>query len=242
MLAFSSIVLIGNFNPAIFHPEWFDRFKILPIQETQWAEGLEIEKEEVEFKGRKLTIQGAPPPPLFVTPKYTHLTFKSLTIDVREERFDCKTFIRENFSLLTEVTLKIFSLLEHTPVKAVGINFEGHWKLSSDGQIILKKMFGCKNNKPFDSFFGKSYEIGQRISTTKDDYMLTIDYRKSKILEGGVFIKANYHREVKSNRTEDALEIISQCYHRDLEEIIKTNINIFGAPKEYVTDEQQHHS
>lgn len=33
----SYIVLFGSFNPAIFHPEWFERYGILPIQDTQWA-------------------------------------------------------------------------------------------------------------------------------------------------------------------------------------------------------------
>jgi len=176
MLNLSSIVLLGNFNPAIFHPEWFERFKILPIQETQWTEYPTVEKDGAEFRGRKLVVQSAPQPPLIVTPEYSCLTFKSLKIEVRRERFDCKTSVRNRFSLIKEVTLKIFSLLEHTPVRSVGINFEGHWKFSDDGQIILKRIFGCENSRHLHDIFGDSYEIGGRITTAGEDYSLTTDF------------------------------------------------------------------
>ncbi len=201
MLNLSSIVLPGNFNPAIFHPEWFERFKILPIQETQWTEGPAVEKNGAEFGGRKLAVQSPPQPPLTVTPEYSCLTFKSLKTEVRRERSDCKTFVRNSFSLIKEVTLKIFSLPEHTPVRTVGINFEGHWKFSDDGQIILKRIFGCENSRHLHDTFGDSYKIGGRITTAGEDYSLTADYTKSNILEGGIFLNANYHRKVDSDRT-----------------------------------------
>lgn len=176
-------------------------------------------------------------PPLIVTPEYSSLTFKSLKIEVHQERFDCKTFVRNNFYLIKDVILKIFSLLEHTPVKAVGINFEGHWKFSEDGGIILKRIFGDEKNKQFQDIFGNTYEIGGRISTTQEDYNLRIDYSESNILKGGIFFNTNYHRKVDSNRTEDALTIINNCYNKDLENIIQINIKLFGNPKETVTDE-----
>ncbi len=158
---------------------------------------------------------------------------------MHRERFDCRTSVRNSFSLIKEVTLKIFSLLEHTPVRSVGTNFEGHWKFSDDGQIILKRIFGCGNSRHLHDIFGDSYEIGGRITTAGEDYSLTTDYAKSNILEGGIFLNANYHRKADSDRTEDALEIINTCYDRDLEKIIRINTKLFGRPEETVTNEQQ---
>ncbi|MCP4348071.1 MAG: hypothetical protein GY795_21425 [Desulfobacterales bacterium] len=230
MLNFSSIVLNGNFNPAIFHPEWFERFKILPIQEIQWADRLNTERDEVEFRERKLKTQSSPPP-LIVTHDYSNLNFQSLKIEVHQERFDCKAYDRKNFSLIKEVTLKIFSLLEHTPVKGVGINFEGHWRFEDDALTILKNLFG-KKNKTFEDIFGESYNISGRIMSETEDCQLRIDINKSKVFDNSIFFTANFHRDIDTKRSEDALKIINIHYDNDLNEIIKINKKLLGDPKE----------
>ena len=66
MLSFSSIVLLGHFNPAIFHPEWLDRYKILPVQEIQWAEGEKPKRTEAQHKS-KYSVN---PSPMKVTSRF----------------------------------------------------------------------------------------------------------------------------------------------------------------------------
>lgn len=225
----SSIVLIGNFNPAIFHPEWFERFKILPPQEIQWAEGSNIPKEEIQYKGRKLIIQENPS--LIVTPQFAHLPFQSLQIDVSQERFDCKAAQRKTFPLIKETTLKIFSLLKHTPIRVLGINFEGHWRLKKDGTIILKELFGKKADL-FKDAMGESYEIGGKLITHEGDQQFIIDFSRSPILEAGIYFRANIQWNIESERTEKVVQLIKNNYDHGKEKVIKIATKLLGNPEE----------
>lgn len=231
MLSFSSIAMIGNFNPAIFHPAWFERYKILPIQEIQWAEGLKIERDEVDFRGRKLMIQSSPTPPLIVTPGYSSLNFQSMRVEVSQERFECKTLDRGKFSLVKEVSLKIFSLLGHTPVIGVGINFEGHWRFKNDAFTILKNLF-VKSNETFEDIFGQSYNVTGRVISKEDGCQLGIELLNSSIFKDAIYFNANFHRDIISKRAEDALKIISECYDNDLNTIIEKIKKLLGSPQE----------
>lgn len=235
MLNLGSIVLLGNFNPALFHPEWFDRYKILPAQEIQSAEGLDVKQEEIQYKGKKLVIKNSPPP-LIVTPDFTQLTFPSLQILVQQDRFECKTIQRSNFNLVLDVIFKTFSLLNHCIVNAVGTNFEGNWKYKEEGMEVLKNLF-VREDEKFSSIYGPSYNIGGKIKYTVDECQITLDYSTSEILEGGICFRSNFHRKISSKTTKEALEILNENFENDLEAVIKASIDLLGEPNESITNE-----
>ena len=215
LIDFSSIVLLGNFNPSIFHPEWFDRFKIVPIQEVQWAESKKPDRKELPFKGGKLIISEVPP--LLVKPDFAELHFRSFRINVTPSKFECSTFIREKFSLMKEVTVKIFSLLMHTPIKALGINFTGDRKPKKVTGEILKALF-AKSNKKFIATLGENYDIGGILSSIQNGRKTTLRIEKSEKVDNGIYFNFNFHREIEPPQAEIALEALSQNYQKDLEE------------------------
>ena len=61
MLNTSTIVFLGNFNPAIFQTQWLDRYKILPRQDIQWAEGENAEQIKLKDLLRRKKDNQSPP-------------------------------------------------------------------------------------------------------------------------------------------------------------------------------------
>ena len=227
MLSSSSIVLLGSFNPAIFHPEWFDRFKILPVQEIQWAEGKEPRIIETQHKDRKIIIEEIPP--LIVTPDLADLRFPSLRILVRSDKFICSASQRKHFALIKDVTIKSYSLLSHTPIDSLGINFEGHWKFKDDADTILRNLF-AKGHNSFTKALGDDYQIGGIITSHRRNRKTTLKFDTSNRLPDGIYFNANFHREIKTRQAEQATQLISENYEKDLEDIINIVKELIGEP------------
>lgn len=229
MLNESSIVLIGNFNPSIFHPEWFDRFKILPIQEIQWAEGEKPKISEIQNKDRKVIIEEVPP--LIVMPDRADLQFPSIKITVIPDRYQCLATQRENFSLMKDVTLKIFTLLSHTPIMALGINFHGHWKFIDDSNEILKSLF-AKKDEAFKKTLGDDYNIQGQIIFRKGNQKISLKFEPSNKIQNGIYFGANFHSEIETRRAEQVIQIITENYEKNLNDTIKIVQALLGEPKE----------
>jgi len=229
VLNFTSIVFLGNFNPAIYHPEWLEKFKILPIQEIQWAEGEKTEMKEIPYKNGTLVLKKIPP--LMVTPDLTELFFPSLRLTVNSERFECSTEERRNFSLVKDVVIKIFSLLSHTPIKAVGINFHAHWKFKDPSDVILKNLF-AKNDSAFQNSLGPDYHIGGTIWSIQKGVKSSLKIEKSNKLDNGVYIQANYHKDIETIQTEQPINFIQENYDDFINQFIEESKKILGDPEE----------
>lgn len=101
------VVLVGSFNPAIFHPEWFLRQGIIPDQDAKEAE-IEV------VSGQVASV------------KMWGMRFQCLS-----DRFSIGT---RNVSLaerLQDIIHQTFSLLRHTPITACGINPWAQYEVSS---------------------------------------------------------------------------------------------------------------
>lgn len=230
MLSSSSIVLLGNFNPAIFHPEWFDRYKVLPIQETQWAEGEKPKRIEIPYKGTNVVIEEVPT--FFVSPNRVYLQFPSLTIDVTLDRYICSSIKSEDLHLLKDVTVKMFNILEHTPVKSVGTNFGGHWKYKDDAQKILRGLF-AKKDESFKKVFGDDYSIGGVIAFQQKDRIVTLKISRSTFLEEGISFSINYHNDViEPHQAKLAVDVIRTNFEEDRKNSIKFVKELLGEPEE----------
>ena len=96
-----AIVVLGDFNPSIFHPLWFSANGLLPEEETSEAEISVIHKAIASFKVGKLQIQ------------------------VDESRLGLTAFESSQGPILRDLAIGTLSILEHTPLKAVGINRHG---------------------------------------------------------------------------------------------------------------------
>jgi len=94
----ANIVLVGSFNPAIFHPEWFVRHSLVPSD---------------DLKGVKLEI---------VHPDLSKFSFKWLSIDVLREKFIARTNDPASYSPLRDLVVSTFNILDHTVLNQLGMN------------------------------------------------------------------------------------------------------------------------
>lgn len=92
------IVLVGSFNPAIFHPAWFARHGLLPEDEAHAA---------------RIDL---------VHPELTQFTAEWLSVQVNQSRLQLATALPPQELPLRDVAVGILRLLSHTPISAIGIN------------------------------------------------------------------------------------------------------------------------
>ncbi len=101
-----SIVLVGQFNPAIFHPAWLQ------------AKGIETEGMSTDTN-------------TLITAELANFSIHDRSYHIRTDRFQIDTLIAPWVTLL-DITTKIFAEnLHHTPIMGFGINRSGHVELPS---------------------------------------------------------------------------------------------------------------
>src|SRR5688500_4623204 len=104
----SSIVLRGSFNPTIFQPSWLARYNLISTQEADAAQ-VKVVHSEV-----------------------SHFETESSVIQVTKDRFAAATKASVHWVPLADLVVGTFSILEHTPVTAMGINRQMHFEVSSE--------------------------------------------------------------------------------------------------------------
>lgn len=215
----SSVVLVGRFNPAIFHPSWFERYKILPIQEIQSAIGERPKRLMSKIDDKNLIIEEVPP--LITTHNKAVLFFPSMEFDITVSRYQCLTKKRENFLLIKEVTQKIINLLSHTPIKAIGINFESHLKINNKVQCELKGLFAKKDEK-FKEVFGENYQIEGKLIAPFKNGKLSLKVSPSNQSNEMIFLAFNYHFDMEPTLPSvDIIIDILNGYENKLENSVK---------------------
>lgn len=96
------LVLVGSFNPAIFHPEWFFRQGIITEQDAKEAKVQDVSSE--------ITI----------------IQMCGILLQCVSDRFSLGTKNISNAERMQDLIRQTFSLLSHTPITACGINPNVH--------------------------------------------------------------------------------------------------------------------
>jgi hypothetical protein len=104
----ATIVLLGSFNPSIFQPQWFVRQNLLPEKEAEAAETKVI------------------------VPQITHFETERFVVQVVQERFVASSKPNTNSGPLRDLVQGTFFVLEHTPLRALGLNFAKHFPMGSE--------------------------------------------------------------------------------------------------------------
>lgn len=104
----ASVVLVGQFNPAIFQPAWLGATNLIRKEEADGA-----------------TIQ-------VINPQVTSFSADWLGLQVLAQRFQATTTDPAHYQALRDVVISIFQLLEHTPFWIMGMNRDMHFKVESE--------------------------------------------------------------------------------------------------------------
>jgi hypothetical protein len=190
-----SIVGAGTFNPAILHPQWLAEKGLIPEDLAEDAmrqdapQSLVVSPQLAVFVGDWLSVQVTPQQAIF------------LTVDQGRE-LDLRDLVRG-----------VFELLPETPIDALGINSDTHFRTESEGawhafgDRFLPKQFweplfedGSWRKRPD----GK--RVGMRMMTVevnRDDEKLPgfvrVEVAPSvRVTPNGVYIGINNHFELKT--------------------------------------------
>lgn len=221
----SSVVILGNFNPAILHPEWLDRNQVLPPQEVR--EIAEAKEEVIEgLRGLKVKFIATN---VLVSGAETRLILPSYRIIVNPERFEVSTSRKEKYDELCEFVAATFKILEHTPISAVGINFLSSPRFSEPASDLMHRYF-CAQPETISSIFGQNYFIDSRIRYDYKDSRVTLSL-ELKDESDEIGINFNYHKSFTEK--EGTIELIAYLLENYKPMMLKADEvtkGLFGEP------------
>ena len=110
-----AIVLLGSFNPSIFHPSWFARQNLISPEEA------DADNTKVEIMHKQIT----------------QFETEDFTMQITTDRFAAYAKPSTPGVLLRDLVIGTFYILEHTPVRAIGINRSMHFQLASEEEWHL---------------------------------------------------------------------------------------------------------
>lgn len=183
----ASIVIVGNLNPAIFHPAWFLANKLLAQKDS----------EDTEIK--------------LISPVMASMFIgKWLNFEVIENKLSTLCTEPQYFRPMRDFVQGILTLLEHTPVKAIGINFEEIISLRNENDLkyFINKLY---NNEKWLTAFNtpdlRSIEVVR--GENKEDY-LRMTIAPFEKVPYGIRIMFNFHKEPKELTAANIVEILDK--------------------------------
>ncbi len=186
-----SIVLIGNFNPIIFRPDWFEKYDILSKEDTEKTNVKIIHAEISDFHNEWLRLQ------------------------VQTNRFYAITSELPYVRLFDFVVKTFKDYLNHTPLSKIGINRIVHFSAKNEanrdriGKLLAPREPWGKWGQHIDA--GEGEEHGGMTNLTMEIRKLDdrgkgfvrITVQPSSKVDAGIFIDINDHYELSG--TDDNL-------------------------------------
>jgi hypothetical protein len=123
----ASIVLVGNFNPSIFHPEWFIRHEIVPA----WDYPNNSHSEDAD---------------LAILPDLAHVEFqdhRSLHVMLNKLTMRCSR--ASEYLTTKDIVTRTFGILRETPIAQMGMNHQSVIQLNNEeswlkfGEVMAPK-------------------------------------------------------------------------------------------------------
>jgi hypothetical protein len=221
----SSVVIIGNFNPAIIHPEWLDRNQVLPPPEVRDIAEAKQER-ETDLAGINVKLISSN---IFVSGAETRLRLPSYRIIVTPDKFDAMALKREKHKELCEFVASTFKILEHTPVEAMGINYISSLKFSEHAVGLMHRYF-CAEPETLTSIFGERYLLDSRIRYDYKNFKVTLRLGL-KEEKDEIGIDFNYHIKLSENEgTKELIENLLENFKPTMIDADKVIRDLFGEP------------
>ena len=170
------IVVLGSFNPGIFHPEWFLHQKLIDQEEA------DSDKTSVNVVGREVT----------------EIQICGIKLQSVSDRLIVSTSNVSQAARIEDLILQIFVLLSHIPVTACGINAHAHYTVSNRdfwhkiGHTLVPK--GLVWNELVDSPGMQSITIKAPLrGGFKGEVFLTVEPSMDIRFDPGLYVRSNYH-------------------------------------------------
>lgn len=197
----ASAVLLGQFNPAIFHPLWFANQNLLSEAETRTADLRLTHSELSAFRAGWLTIE------------------------VTQSSFKAQTTSAAHFVMLRDLVVGTFQVLEHTPVTAVGINRRMHFRVADEqvwhafGHTLAPKALWSEVLT--DAGLLTMTIQGKRPGSSATYARARVE--PSRAVHPGIFIDVNEHYEGRGTTASTYVELL-----RDNWDVAITHAEVIG--------------
>ena len=191
LIGTASIVVVGNFNPSILHPDWFDRHGIMPAEEIA---GLFAEPVKKEIPELGATIEFSSQ--FIVTQDSALINFKSFVLKVTRDRFEVSCRTRDKFPLMINALRKVFSILGETPITAYGINFTEIVKVQDKNDVIVERLF--PTTREIKDIFGETCSSEHIVKTKINKNSMSFAIGIDSSHENSLSFKINNHFENES--------------------------------------------
>jgi hypothetical protein len=184
------LVLVGNFNPAIFQPAWLGRHGL--------ASEAEVEQAAIELIRPDIVLYGLGP----------------FRFTVQLDRFQAETLQPDQAYRMRDLVSGIFGVLKETPIRQMGINRMMHFKMSSEeewhrvgNQLAPKPVWEKIMDKP--GMISVAVK-GQR-SGAKSKFV-QIRAEPSTQVKPGVFVQTTEHYEEETASTMWVPEVLEASW------------------------------
>ena len=209
----AQIVLVGDFNPPIFSPEWLNANGLLGDDDTTDAKEHES---------------------LVISPTISRFETEWFSLQVIQQQFVLASKGPVT-PLIRDLAIGIFTLVDQTPVSGIGHNFWADYKMPSAqewhkvGDILAPKKIWRSVNPDENQSIGMSdltIEIDPvkrcEVNTTGQKVRLTVAY--SRQIQNGVSFFINNHYPIspdkimKTSSARSGVDLISKRWETDLQE------------------------
>lgn len=185
----SSIIVIGNFNPAIFSPFWLEKNNLIGSEDAKGAltsPNLLITSQIFKFETEWFVLQ--------VIPQQFSLSSKGAISPT-----------------MKDLAVEIFSLLPHTPISALGINFMAHYKIQNvDEYYKIGDMLAPKTIWDGINFFSEQstglenltiridpFKRGEKSITYQPENIKKVIVQPSLKIIPGIYFAYNDHSNIE---------------------------------------------
>ena len=204
-----SVVLIGDFNPAMFSPEWFGKNHI-------------IAPEDVEFA---LMPSSNP----IVSAAITIFATQQLNIKIDNRRFQVVTN-KEPLIVMKDFIVRTFENLNNYTISAFGFNYAAHYKIDSIseyhkvGDLLAPKKYWASllgEDISGDDRRGGLATIQMQEEKNDEDGQISIILQPSNIIKPGFYMSCNDHTNLNEDdcTAENLIEQVDKKFETSYEKM-----------------------
>ena len=211
----SSVVGVGSFNPAIFTPDWLERNQLIGLDDANYAkqaQSLLISHQATVFETDWFSFQ----------------------VLINQFSLTSKGALTPAFK---DLAVGILSLVPHTPITAMGLNFLAHFRLGSEaeyhkvGDVLAPKSI-WNSLYPDSCIAGLAnltirMQDGERGKSARSGYEKRITVQPSDKVKVGVFLIFNDHKEIVDSKesgmttAEQAAELVETEWQNSWDDSVR---------------------
>lgn len=216
----NTVVLLGNFNPRIFTPDWLEKNSLIGPADAEAAR------------------QGE----MAITSQISRFETEWFILQVLEERLtlESRGALTPN---IKDLAIGIFSILSHLPLNALGINYSAHYKINTIEN--LHKIGDVLAPKPIWHSIYPEQDHGVGVETLSlridpfprggtasecDDFK-RITAQPSKLVNNGIYFMFNNHFDIEGRCSSEktASEVVGEILESHWQSTWDESTSVFDS-------------